>query len=201
MTDKRKDPPSSAGNGVLVKRQRQAQTDGSRALTIGAPGQQQKAVIQAVKRTSALRAPIMELTGHAGEVFACRFDSTGNHIASGSFDRTIREDPFLACDGSLIVVLWNTYGDCDNYGIIEGHKGAVLDLQWSRDSKYVYSASADHTLGTWDTETGERLRKHVGHEDIVNSVSTFRMGAEVLASGSDDCTVGVIVLSFDVANP
>ena len=92
---------------------------------------------------------------------------------------------------NLILVLWNTYGDCDNYGIIEGHKGAVLDLQWSRDSKYVYSASADHTLGTWDTETGERLRKHIGHEDIVNSVSTFRMGAEVLASGSDDCTVGV----------
>jgi WD40 repeat protein len=97
----------------------------------------------------------------------------------------------LVYNMNLILVLWNTYGDCDNYGIIEGHKGAVLDLQWSRDSKYVYSASADHTLGTWDTETGERLRKHVGHEDIVNSVSTFRMGAEVLASGSDDCTIGV----------
>ena len=99
-----------------------------------------------------------------------------------------------------MIVLWNTYGDCDNYGIIEGHKGAVLDLQWSRDSRYVYSASADYTLGTWDTETGERLRKHVGHEDIVNSVSTFRMGAEVLASGSDDCTVGVCFLSSDVSN-
>lgn len=108
--------------------------------------------------------------------------------------------PLLACEIRLIVVLWNTYGDCENYGIIEGHKGAVLDLQWSRDSKYVYSASADHTLGTWDTETGERLRKHVGHEDIVNSVSTFRMGAEVLASGSDDCTVGVSFLLYDVSN-
>lgn len=90
-----------------------------------------------------------------------------------------------------MLVLWNTYGDCENYGIMEGHKGAVLDLQWSRDSRAVYTASADYTLGTWDTETGERLRKHVGHEDIVNSVSAFLRGGEMLASGSDDCSIGV----------
>ena len=75
--------------------------------------------------------------------------------------------------------------------MLEGHKGAVLDLQWSRDSRAVYSASADYTLATWDVETGERLRKHVGHEDIVNSVSVFRRGWETLASGGDDCTIGV----------
>jgi WD40 repeat protein len=88
-------------------------------------------------------------------------------------------------------VLWNTYGDCENYGIIEGHKGAVLDLQWSRDSRLIYSASADTMLATWDVETGERVRKLIGHEDIVNSVAAFRRGGETLASGSDDCTIGV----------
>jgi hypothetical protein len=95
MTDKRKEPPTSAGNSTIAKRQRHTAdgTNGSSsALTIGAGGQQQRgAVIQAVKRTSALRAPIMELSGHAGEVFACRFDGTGHHIASGSFDRSIRK--------------------------------------------------------------------------------------------------------------
>lgn len=94
MADKRKEPPTSAGNAAIVKRQRHTAdgTNGSSsALTIGAGGQQRGAVIQAVKRTSALRAPIMELSGHAGEVFACRFDSTGHHIASGSFDRSIRK--------------------------------------------------------------------------------------------------------------
>ena len=97
MADKRKEPPISAGDtGAVVKRQRQTtdRTNGSStALTIGS-GQQRGAVIQAVSRTSALRAPIMELTGHGGEVFACRFDETGNHIASGSFDRTIRTFSF-----------------------------------------------------------------------------------------------------------
>jgi hypothetical protein len=96
MADKRKEPPTSAGNGgAIAKRQRQT-VDGtngsSNALAIAAGGGQQRGVvIQAVKRTSALRAPIMELTGHTGEVFACRFDTSGNHIASGSFDRSIRK--------------------------------------------------------------------------------------------------------------
>jgi Prp8 binding protein len=98
MTDKRKDPPTSAVNGAaLVKRQKQAgggSNGAGGALTIGGAASQQRAVIQSVKRTSALRAPIMELTGHAGEVFACRFDTTGHHIASGSFDRTICKFPF-----------------------------------------------------------------------------------------------------------
>jgi Prp8 binding protein len=97
--------------------------------------------------------------------------------------------------------LWNTYGDCENYGMMEGHKGAVLDLQWSRDSRTVYTASADFTLGTWDVTTGERLRKHVGHEDIINSISVFGRGGETLASGSDDCTIGVslsLSLSLDI---
>ena len=99
---------------------------------------------------------------------------------------------------TLTIVLWNTYGDCENYGTMEGHKGAVLDLQWSKDSRVVYTASADCTLGTWDVETGERLRKHVGHEDIVNSVAAFRRGAEVLVSGSDDCSIGVKPSNFNL---
>lgn len=31
----------------------------------------------------------MELSGHSGEIFAARFDPSGNLFASGSMDRTI----------------------------------------------------------------------------------------------------------------
>lgn len=40
-------------------------------------------------RTTGLQAPIMELTGHSGEVFCAKFDPNGNYIASGSMDRSI----------------------------------------------------------------------------------------------------------------
>lgn len=44
-------------------------------------------------RTSGLQAPVMELSGHTGEIFSAKFDLTGNLIASGSMDRSIS-----ACD-------------------------------------------------------------------------------------------------------
>ncbi|EMC98666.1 hypothetical protein BAUCODRAFT_30935 [Baudoinia panamericana UAMH 10762] len=117
----------------------------------------------------------MELSGHSGEIFAARFDPTGSHIASGSMDRDI--------------LLWRTTGDCANYGILTGHKSAVLDLQWSRDSQVIYSASADMTIASWNVETGERIRRHVGHEEVVNCLDVSKRGEEFIVSGSDDGSI------------
>ena len=88
-------------------------------------------------------------------------------------------------------MLWRTYGQCDNYGILSGHKGAILDLHWSRDSRVVFSASADTTLASWDLETGLRIRRHEGHEEIINCLGVSRRGEEVLVSGSDDGSIGI----------
>ena len=87
--------------------------------------------------------------------------------------------------------LWRTYGDCDNYGQLSGHKGAILDLQWARDSRTVFSASADMTIASWDLETGERIRRHVGHEGVINCLDIGKRGEELLLSGSDDGSYAV----------
>lgn len=63
-------------------------------------------LVQGVKRTSALMAPIMLLTGHGGEVFTAKFSPDGRTIASGSHDKHI--------------FLWNTYGECKNYMLMQG---------------------------------------------------------------------------------
>ncbi|KAH8808079.1 WD repeat-containing protein-like protein [Xylogone sp. PMI_703] len=130
------------------------------------------ALVQTTPRTSGLKAPVMELSGHTGEVFTAKFDPNGNYLASGSMDRSI--------------MLWRTYGDCENYGTLAGHKGAVLDLHWSRDSRVLFSASADMHLASWDLETGIRIRRHVGHEEVINCMDISRRGEEILISGSDD---------------
>ena len=88
-------------------------------------------------------------------------------------------------------VLWRTYGQCDNYGILSGHKGAILDLRWSRDSRVIFSASADTIVASWDLETGLRIRKHVGHEEVINCLDVSRRGEEMLISGGDDGAIGV----------
>lgn len=89
-------------------------------------------------------------------------------------------------------MLWRTYGDCANYLELNGHKGAILDLQWSRDSRVIFSASADAMLASWDVEAGVRVRRYVGHEDVVNAIDLSRRAAELIISGSDDGTIGVL---------
>lgn len=88
-------------------------------------------------------------------------------------------------------MLWNTYGQCENYGILSGHRGAVLDLHWSRDSRAIFSASADMTLASWDIETGQRIRRHMGHEEIINCLDVSKRGQEMLVSASDDGCIGI----------
>lgn len=88
-------------------------------------------------------------------------------------------------------MLWRTYGDCENYGVLTGHKGAILDLQWSRDSEILFSASADMHLASWDLTNGARIRRYIGHEEIINTMDISKRGEELLISGSDDCTIGI----------
>lgn len=145
-------------------------------------------------RTSGLQAPVMELSGHSGEIFSAKFDPSGNLIASGSMDRSISRNTrfaFIATTANCQPVLWRTYGDCENYGLLTGHRGAVLDLQWSRDSEILFSASADMHLASWDLTSGQRIRRYVGHEEIINTLDISKRGEETLISGSDDGTIGI----------
>jgi Prp8 binding protein len=165
------DDPSSSQS--LVKRQNVNSSTGAVARLNASSN----ALVQSAPRTSGLQAPVMELSGHSGEIFAAKFDPTGNLIASGGMDRSI--------------MLWRTYGDCENYGLLNGHKGAILDLQWSRDSEILYSASADMHLASWDLTSGTRIRRYVGHEEVINTLGISRRGEEILVSGSDDSTIGI----------
>ena len=67
--------------------------------------------MQGIKRTSRLQAPIMLLTGHAGEVSTMKFSPGGEIVASGSFDKHI--------------FLWNTYGDCENFMMLKGKRSRL----------------------------------------------------------------------------
>ncbi|CAH1757245.1 8756_t:CDS:10 [Entrophospora sp. SA101] len=164
---------SEINSGQLVRMQNVENS----ALTISVSGDNGGALIPTIRRTSGLQAPIMLLVGHQGEIFTVRFNPSGQYVASGSFDRTI--------------LLWNTYGDCLNYGLLKGHSGAIMELQWSRDSSKIFSCSTDKTVGVWDVPMGLRIKKFKGHSLFVNSVSSTRRGNEILASGSDDGSIKI----------
>jgi Prp8 binding protein len=46
-------------------------------------------------------------------------------------------------------------------------------------------------LASWDLETGTRIRRHVGHEEVINTMDISKRGEEILISGSDDGYIGI----------
>uniref|UniRef100_A0A5F9CRY2 Small nuclear ribonucleoprotein U5 subunit 40 n=1 Tax=Oryctolagus cuniculus TaxID=9986 RepID=A0A5F9CRY2_RABIT len=163
---------------VPVKRQRHELLLGAAGSGPGT-GQQQAtpgALLQAgPPRCSSLQAPIMLLSGHEGEVYCCKFHPNGSTLASAGFDR--------------LILLWNVYGDCDNYATLKGHSGAVMELHYNTDGSMLFSASTDKTVAVWDSETGERVKRLKGHTSFVNSCYPARRGPQLVCTGSDDGTV------------
>ena len=70
------------------------------------------------------------------DIFSAKFSPNGQAVASAAQDRKICMAqltlPFDSC-----TVLWNTYGDCDNYAVLAGHNNAIMEVQWSADGTYV----------------------------------------------------------------
>lgn len=126
-------------------------------------------------RTSSLAEPTMKLSGHKGSVYCLAYDPLGEVLCSGSFDSTC--------------LLWKASGKCENLNVLTGHKNAILDLCFTNDSEKIITASADYNLGVYDSTTGERIKRFMGHSGIVNAVDVCREGSASLAvSASDDCT-------------
>ena len=140
-------------------------------------------------KISDLQAPIMLLSGHTGAVYSIAFDPTGQSLASSSFDGDIcKFFPFLHHSETRFLVLWNTFGECENYNVLSGHKNAVLEVHWDSSGSKIISCSADKTVGLWDARKGSRIRRLTSHTGIVNSCSVAVDAPDLFSSGSDDCS-------------
>lgn len=118
------------------------------------------------------------ISGHEGPVYAAKFSPKGQAIASGGHDKSL--------------LLWHlptvANEKTPNYGVLTGHKSAVTSLTWLLEAA-IFTTSADSTIAFWDAETGQRIRKGVGHEGVVNDCSTSDNGVRV--SVGDDGTIRV----------
>lgn len=86
------------------------------------------------------------LLGHDGPVWSIvRYDHI---LVSGSQDKTVKVWDVRRC-----VLVSN----------LTGHQAAVFCLDMTKDGKYVFSASADHTVRIWNLaqETCQKVRCHI----------------------------------------
>ncbi len=130
-----------------------------------------------VPRTSSLVAPIVKLSGHAEAVNGVEFSKSGQLLASCSLDKK--------------VLLWKVFtdGPGSNYGMLEGHSNSVSQVCWSSDDVCLLSSSADKSVTWWDATSGEAIQSFLEHKGFVNCCSVS--ASDVLASGSDDCSVRI----------
>ncbi|MBD2358865.1 TIR domain-containing protein [Tolypothrix sp. FACHB-123] len=73
---------------------------------------------------------------------------------------------------------------------LEGHSDIITQIAWSADGKKLASASKDHTIQLWNTETGELMSVLEGHTDTIFGIAWSPDG-EILASVSADETIKI----------
>jgi len=113
--------------------------------------------------------------GHTSRVTAVAWSPKGTHIATASYDKTVR--------------LWDT---AHGFSVIiyRGHWDRVQAVAWSPDGKRIASAGNDGTVQIWEAATGSHLFTYRGHSLPVAAVAWSPDGTRI-ASGDDDKTVQV----------
>ena len=115
------------------------------------------------------------LTGHTDSVLTVAFSPSGNYLASGGSDGTVRG--------------WNVRSGT-LFETITGHGGSVRSVRFSPDGSTLASAGEDKLIRLWDVWNADLKRTLVGHSEPVHTVA-FSPDGLMIASGSRD---GAIIL-------
>ncbi|PPQ69955.1 hypothetical protein CVT26_013291 [Gymnopilus dilepis] len=161
---------------------------------------------------------IMVIDAHDGGVYSISYSIDGQHIVSGSSDKTTRiwnaqtgeaESPVFrgptervnsvafSPKGKVIasgsydksIRLWDVKTSKQIWATHEGHGNWIQSVAFSPDGSLIASDSDDGAVQLWDAATGEAVGSQMkGHSDIVLSVA-FSPDGKTIASGARDDTV------------
>lgn len=117
-----------------------------------------------------------QLVGHEGWVTAIATTAENpNMILSASRDKTL--------------IVWALTHDGENLGFpryaLRGHHHIVSDVALSSDGQFALSSSWDNTLRLWDLNTGQTIRRFVGHTKDVLSVAFSPSNRQIVSCGRD----------------
>lgn len=78
-------------------------------------------------------------------------------------------------------IVWDIKDDYKPIRRLEGHTSGVLDVCF--DERFIVSCSKDTTICVWDRQTGELVKKLLGHRGPVNAV---QLRGDLVVSASGD---------------
>ena len=104
--------------------------------------------------------------GHSSIVFSVCFSPDGRHVASGSWDNTIR--------------VWDSQNGLQALDPLVGHESVVFSVCYSGDGTRIVSGSADGTVRIWDSSNGSLLFTLEGYSPISNSIACSHNGSLII---------------------
>src|SRR5579859_6504101 len=96
------------------------------------------------------------LSGHKQAICQLTWSPDGSHLASSSYDNTVRI--WEAESGLLIHTL-------------DRHNDTVFCVAWAPNGRLLASGSRDNTVCIWEAKTGMLYNTLIGHTDAVRSVT------------------------------
>ncbi|XP_057291828.1 uncharacterized WD repeat-containing protein alr3466-like [Hydractinia symbiolongicarpus] len=114
-----------------------------------------------------------KLAGHGWNISCLQFSQNGLYLASGSWDKNVFIWDLRTLDAPKVL---------DGEG--EGHTSAVTSLCWLPNIEFLLaSASADHSILIWNSDTGDVMARLMQHQSWVLG-TTFTADGKILASSS-----------------
>ncbi|CAH2262853.1 notchless protein homolog 1 [Pararge aegeria] len=112
---------------------------------------------QAVFKVRAVTRCTSSIPGHAEAVISTSFSPSGNHLASGSGDTTVR--------------FWDLHTQTPLH-VCKGHTNWVLCISWSPDGSKLASACKQGRIMLWDPLSGNQIGKTMmGHKQWVTALA------------------------------
>ena len=94
--------------------------------------------------------------------FRCPASASGAPLGARGDPQSSRAGKTLASPSSdKSTQLWRTYGENSNYGVLEGQNGAITSIAFPSSAPHLMAGSTDKTVATFDTTTGEIVRKFI----------------------------------------